>query len=272
TYLMDVTETTHNFTFVIVEPFWIDDFEEGLDNWTAEYPWGITSTQSYSGNYSVTDSPSGNYTNNRNSKLTLNEPSDFTYAISAHVEFATKYDIEQGYDFAYFEISTDGSIWNTLAYFTGTQNSWVEESINLIDYCGDIVYFRFRFYSDTYVTEDGIYIDDFKIYKYEYIVSTDDAPDFVSQPQLYQNYPNPFCASTTISFNLVIPITIGKHRQLKIYNVKGQLVKQLSIINSKSSIIWDGKDENGKQLSNGIYFYKMYVGKKSVVKKMLLLR
>ncbi|MCK4358247.1 MAG: carboxypeptidase regulatory-like domain-containing protein [Candidatus Cloacimonetes bacterium] len=282
TYLMDVTETAHNFTFVIVEPFWIDDFEGGLDNWTAEYPWGITNSQSWSGDCSVTDSPGGNYTNSRNSKLTLNEPSDFTYAISAHVEFATKYDIEQGYDFAYFEISTDGSNWNTLAYFTGIQTSWTEESIDLIDYCGNIVYFRFRFYSDTYVTEDGIYIDDFKIYKYEVIVSTDDTPDFVSQPKLHQNFPNPFSSATTISFSatdlhpssaVAMLRRVDRFPQIKIYNIKGQIVRQLSIVNYQSSIEWDGKGENGKQLSNGIYFYSLKTGDRIIdTKKCLLFR
>ncbi|MBC8527699.1 MAG: carboxypeptidase regulatory-like domain-containing protein, partial [Candidatus Cloacimonetes bacterium] len=173
TYVMDVTETNYNFTFVMVAPFFVDDFESGLGNWTAQYPWGITSSESYSGDYSVTDSPGGNYSNWANTFLTLNESVDLTNAISSHVEFATKYDIESGYDFAYFQISTNGVNWSNLASYTGIQSSWIIESIDLIDYCGDIVYFRFRFYSDTYVTEDGIYIDDFKIYKYENINNFD---------------------------------------------------------------------------------------------------
>ncbi len=99
---------------------------------------------------------------------------------------------------------------------------------------------------------------------------------------LSQNYPNPFDAFTTISFNLAtnkhefIPLN-SKHitgqAQIKIYNIKGELIKQLSILNSKSSIKWDGKDENDKKLSNGIYFYCLESGNyKSKTKKMILLR
>ena len=117
-------------------------------------------------------------------------------------------------------------------------------------------------------------------------------PDVV----LYQNYPNPFnpdeIGTTTISFNLATCLRLttarqakphkntpldSKHltgqAQIRIYNVKGQLVKQLSIINSKSSIIWDGKDENGKPVSSGIYFYRIEnYHYKSAIRKCLLIK
>ncbi|MCK4357527.1 MAG: right-handed parallel beta-helix repeat-containing protein [Candidatus Cloacimonetes bacterium] len=93
---------------------------------------------------------------------------------------------------------------------------------------------------------------------------------------LYQNYPNPFSSSTTISFHLAIPMTIGKNTQINIYNVKGQLVRQLFPItigiNGQLSIEWDGKDENGRQLSNGIYFYQLKTENYSEVKKMVIIR
>ncbi|MBC8525688.1 MAG: T9SS type A sorting domain-containing protein, partial [Candidatus Cloacimonetes bacterium] len=63
--------------------------------------------------------------------------------------------------------------------------------------------------------------------------------------------------------------------RIKIYNIKGQLVKQFKIQNSKfkiNVIEWDGKDENDKQLLNGIYFCKLLVGKNEIVRKMVLLR
>ena len=90
---------------------------------------------------------------------------------------------------------------------------------------------------------------------------------------LYQNYPNPMrpdkIGTTTISFS--IPKD-AKNSEIKIYNIKGQLVKQFSISTDQSSIVWDGKDSNGKQLSNGIYLYKLDTGEKSITKKMILLR
>ncbi|MEA3475877.1 MAG: right-handed parallel beta-helix repeat-containing protein [Candidatus Cloacimonadota bacterium] len=85
------------------------------------------------------------------------------------------------------------------------------------------------------------------------------------------NYPNPFTNSTTISFN--ISRKEAKTAKIEIYNIKGQKIKQYSIFNSQSSIQWDGKNENNKPVSNGIYFYILETDKqKSKVKKMLFIR
>jgi len=93
---------------------------------------------------------------------------------------------------------------------------------------------------------------------------------------LYQNYPNPFSpsfnrGSTTISF---VPSPEAENSEIKIYNTKGQLIKQFKIQNLKfkiNEVAWDGKDDNGRQAGNGIYFYKVISGKKSAVKKMVLM-
>ncbi|MEA3475464.1 MAG: FlgD immunoglobulin-like domain containing protein [Candidatus Cloacimonadota bacterium] len=103
---------------------------------------------------------------------------------------------------------------------------------------------------------------------------------------LYQNYPNPFnpdkIGTTTISFHLATDLhpssavamlrRVDRLTQIKIYNLKGQLVRNFSIVNHQSSIIWDGRDENGNQLSNGIYFYQLKTENYSEVKKMILIR
>jgi len=94
---------------------------------------------------------------------------------------------------------------------------------------------------------------------------------------LYQNYPNPFSSrfnrgSTTISF---VPSPEAENSEIKIYNIRGQLIKQFKILNAKGKlnvVEWNGKDDNGRQVGNGIYFYKVISGKKSAIKKMLLIR
>ena len=103
----------------------------------------------------------------------------------------------------------------------------------------------------------------------------DDYPNPVCSSVLY-NYPNPFSASTMISFSAT---DLHRLPQIKIYNIKGQLVKNFEfrpdIIGTNSEftkVVWDGKDENGKQLPDGIYFYKLTGGEKSLTKKMILLR
>ncbi len=106
----------------------------------------------------------------------------------------------------------------------------------------------------------------------------DDNQGFVDGIKLYQNFPNPFNprfnrGSTTISFNLATKS--HKKTQIKIYNVKGQLVKQLKLQKAKGKNIieWDGRDSTGKSLSNGIYFYRLVVGDfESEIRKMVILR
>jgi hypothetical protein len=92
--------------------------------------------------------------------------------------------------------------------------------------------------------------------------------------QLYQNHPNPFSTSTKISFNL--HPRDAENAEIKIYNIKGQLVKEFKIKNSKfkiDKVVWDGTNERGKQVPNGIYFYQLTLdGKVAETKKMIILR
>ena len=93
----------------------------------------------------------------------------------------------------------------------------------------------------------------------------------LSTPQLHGNYPNPFNPTTTISFSLPDEQEI----ELSIYNIKGQKVKQLingQLTAGNHTMIWDGKDTNGKSVGTGIYFYKLKTGKKEISRKMLLLK
>jgi hypothetical protein len=87
---------------------------------------------------------------------------------------------------------------------------------------------------------------------------------------LLQNEPNPVINSTRIAFNLTETAQVD----LNIYNLKGQLVKKLySGTTSKHTIMWNGKDEQGKALENGLYLYRLLVnGKIEETKKLILLR
>jgi len=95
--------------------------------------------------------------------------------------------------------------------------------------------------------------------------------NILSTPQLHGNYPNPFNPTTTISFSLPEEQEVD----LAIYNIKGQKVKRLingQLTAGQHSMIWDGKDTNGKSVSTGIYFYRLKTGKKEMSRKMLLLK
>ncbi len=89
--------------------------------------------------------------------------------------------------------------------------------------------------------------------------------------ELTGNYPNPFNPITTINYSLAEEGNI----ELIVFNIKGQHVKTL--INEKLAarnhqVMWDGKDENSKSVSSGIYFYKMNTDNYTSTKKMILMK
>ncbi|MDO9577277.1 MAG: C25 family cysteine peptidase [Candidatus Cloacimonadales bacterium] len=91
--------------------------------------------------------------------------------------------------------------------------------------------------------------------------------------QLYGNYPNPFNPTTTISYGL----SQDSEVTLFIFNIKGQKVKTLMQGTQKAGyhqIFWNGKDENNKNVSSGVYFYEIDTEATDYtsVKKMLLLK
>ncbi|KAA3598106.1 MAG: T9SS C-terminal target domain-containing protein [Calditrichaeota bacterium] len=88
---------------------------------------------------------------------------------------------------------------------------------------------------------------------------------------LRQNYPNPFNPTTTISYDLPINSKVI----LKIYNLIGQEVRALVEKNVNAGfhlVNWDGKNDFGKQVSSGIYIYKIQAGDFVQSKKMVFLK
>ena len=88
---------------------------------------------------------------------------------------------------------------------------------------------------------------------------------------LYQNYPNPFNPTTTIKYQLPENSKV----ELTVYNLKGQKVKQLvseQLSAGRHSVVWNGKDNNNKSVSSGIYFYKLKTANFEKTRKMILLK
>ncbi len=88
---------------------------------------------------------------------------------------------------------------------------------------------------------------------------------------LRQNYPNPFNPTTTISYSLESRGFV----EISIYNVRGQRVRTLVSYEHDAGshkVVWDGKNESGKGVSSGMYFYKMTSGDHVSARKMLLLK
>jgi hypothetical protein len=98
----------------------------------------------------------------------------------------------------------------------------------------------------------------------------EDTPAELDIYGLEQNYPNPFNPSTSISFSLEEYSEV----ELTIYNMNGQKIKDLEVVRTglNGTALWDGNDENGKQVSSGVYLYKLTTDNKVYQKKMLLVK
>ncbi len=88
--------------------------------------------------------------------------------------------------------------------------------------------------------------------------------------ELAQNYPNPFNPSTMIGYSLAQ----GGMVRVKILNELGAVVRVLvrkEQARGRHAVVWDGRDETGKLLASGVYFYTLTVGENEVFSKRMLL-
>ena len=137
-----------------------EDFEAGNGNWTLSGDWALTSADAHSPASSLTDSPGGDYANNSSTAATL----DGVWR-TPRLGFWTRFGIENGWDFGYVQVSADGGPWTTVRSYTGTRSAWSYEEIDLSAYDGQDLAFRFALQSDSYVVDDGWYIDDVVLYQ-----------------------------------------------------------------------------------------------------------
>jgi immune inhibitor A len=183
-----------------------------LDAQYTEYPAHKESTVSqYAADYATFESPRGTLTiefsgasqvkvvpnephsgvyewwSNRgdDSDMTLTRSFDLSGVDQATLQFWTWYDIEEDWDFAYVEVSTDGGqTWNILPgrYTTAENKSgnsfgqawtgisgdgdipqWVQEEVDLSAYAGQVIDVRFEYITDDAVNHAGFLLDDMTI-------------------------------------------------------------------------------------------------------------
>ncbi len=140
-----------------------DNFETGAPYWQFDDTWGISTEAAYSPSHSISESPVGQYGNNKDITAVLG-PFSLAGCTDASTSFWTKYTFENNHDFMYFQISTDGQNWLPLDQFTGTLNSWTQKTYSLHSYLNNAnVWLRFRFTSDQGTVRQGMFIDDFAL-------------------------------------------------------------------------------------------------------------
>ena len=167
-------------------------------------------------------------------------------------------------------------------YSNNISGTWIDVS-QIIDHTKYYSNLPFAFVVDSegkghavfegYYYPHGLEPDSSEIYYLE------GSPTAVTEPQqreqvayfaLFQNYPNPFNTITLIPFRVNGPVPTT----LKIYNIKGQVVRTLVdeyLESGGYEVMWDGKNDSGKGVSSGVYFYKLKVGDLAQSRKLVLI-
>jgi hypothetical protein len=154
---------TQNFLLYPYCDLLTDDVESGNTGWTAQTPWAITTEASFSPTHSWTDSPGGNYNNNRSVSLT-SPTLDFTGYTGAQLRFNQICNTEAGFDFCKVEIAPDGVTWQMVASFDGASSAWQPVVIDVPQLAGaSNARVRFHLTSDPGVTADGWHVDDIRV-------------------------------------------------------------------------------------------------------------
>ena len=114
------------------------------------------------------------------SDMTLTRAFDFTNVSGLiQMDYHTWYDLEQDYDYAYVEVSEDGSNWvflntpsgtdkdvsgNSYGWgYNGNSGGWIDEQVDLSDYAGKKIDVRFEYVTDAAVNGEGLMVDDISI-------------------------------------------------------------------------------------------------------------
>ncbi|TKJ40805.1 hypothetical protein CEE37_07525 [candidate division LCP-89 bacterium B3_LCP] len=93
-------------------------------------------------------------------------------------------------------------------------------------------------------------------------------PSVPSSLLFLRAYPNPFNAEVTFE----IESLRSGYKTLKIYNLRGEIVREFKLANGVSKVTWDGKADTGISYSSGIYIVRVSDSKEKTTKKVVLLK
>ena len=159
-----------------------------------------------------------------------------------------------------FEVQrkTKNTSWENLGFVNGVGNTTETQSYTFVDETVTSGSYTYRLKQ---IDFDGTY-------SYSNEVEVDMA---VSDFHLYQNYPNPFNPSTSVKFSVPSEGLVT----VKVHDMLGQEITTLFSENVSAGVKtlnWNGKDNNGNDMSSGSYICRMTAGDFSQSVKMILLK
>ena len=238
-------EETENDWLTVGDPVW----EKGT-------PAGISLNQVNSGTAAYGTNLDGDHPDNSYSSL-VSPCYDLSGLESGMIRFYLAYELETGYDYLYFQYSTDSGLnWSTLDSYNGFDSELKEYTYSVNQsMLSENVIFRFHLIADAYVNEEGAIIDDFIIDGVSLHTENDFGLDIAI-------YPNP----TTGRF-IIDTKGLYQLESIKIYSIDGKQVYDNNFIIEHSK-----KEIDLSNQTKGLYFVEIISKNKGKMIRKLALK
>jgi uncharacterized repeat protein (TIGR01451 family) len=159
-----------------------------------------------------------------------------------------------GYDFIIESAYPPGPFPPGTPVFSGWWN-WRQSVFELDGFTGT-VQFRFRFGSDAERGMEGWYIDDVQVLGTNVSTDAPEPGDAPLETALRVGGPSPFRETTAILYDIARSGPID----LAILDLEGRVLRHLVRGDARTGrhrIVWDGRDEAGRPVPSGLYFYRL---------------
>ncbi len=139
---------------------------------------------------------------------------------------------------------------------TGSQYSYTDEEVEM----------NTNYYYWLQSTEIDGFVEIYGPVSVKISGQSEDIEPVIPTSELKENYPNPFNPETTFEFF----VKEGERGEFSIFNLKGQVIITKFFETGQHQYVWNGRDNLGKKVASGSYFYKLKTDSYQAVKKMIL--
>ena len=269
-FIYEVSNGLYTFQDTVVKYFGpplvvFSDSCSTMANWTST-KWGVSQSQYHSAPGSITDSPTGNYSNNSNATVTTNAALSLKNSPVAVINYWTKWKTEAGADFVQFKLQGNLGTWTpqkgqytkTSFYaeatnqplYDGSQPGWVKEQIVTTAYTNKTLQMQFLLKSDQSLNYDGFYFDDITVTVVD-MSKVGTGSSLNIRPWLSDPVPNPASGTVTVTFDPNSAMNV-KPAIFTLADSRGVTVKELPVQPGQNRITFSVEG-----LSSGVYFYRI---------------